>query len=102
MNPVRNGSDVHALDVEQARDPRVVLCLFLCPVALAPDLINNKLHDKKAEVYRDRHDHEGPYTGRKDTADHCKNVGDDITLKILSKGVEKTVYLKLATAPDGQ
>ena len=31
-----------------------------------------------------------------------KNVGDDITLKILSKGVEKTVYLKLATAPDGQ
>ncbi len=31
-----------------------------------------------------------------------KNVGDDITLKVLSKGVEKKVYLQLAAAPDGQ
>lgn len=31
-----------------------------------------------------------------------KNVGDDISLKILSKGVEKTVWLKLEAAPDGQ
>ena len=30
------------------------------------------------------------------------NVGDDISLKILSKGVEKTVWLKLEAAPDGQ
>lgn len=29
-----------------------------------------------------------------------KKVGDDITLKVLSKGKEKTVYLQLAAAPD--
>lgn len=31
-----------------------------------------------------------------------KNVGDNINLKILSKGVEKTVYLKLEATPDSQ
>lgn len=29
-----------------------------------------------------------------------KNVGDNIALRILSKGVEKTIYLKLEAAPD--